>query len=279
MSEESQKCPACEEVIPVEYVVCPFCAFDLTEEKIRRSGIKIGRSESLDRMKRTIVSPFPVVKEISILPDRRGGSFNLMIISIALIMQLIIVIRKLDKTGYISSSGSMADTDYLSLSISWWIIHIPINFSVRFIFTIVFLLLGSFVLFCMLFLAWKMGTRMMVFVSRTLGGKAEKDNIRSILGYSLTPIAIGETVSLFFFLFLGLPNDASSAGDWSEIDAAVQSMVNSGLMSFIKFIMLLCWAWMIFLSSYGMGRANRLSPFEGFIVTIVPIGILLLMIY
>ena len=279
MSEESQKCPACSEVIPNEYVICPFCAFDLTEAKIRRSGIKIGRSESIDRMKRTITSPFPVVKEISLIPDRRGGSFNLLIISFALIMQLIVVIRKLDKTGYIRSSGSMAETDYFNTRVSFWFIGFDINITERFVFTFVFLLLGSFVLFIMLFLAWKIGTRMMVFISRTLGGKAEYDNVRSVLGYSLTPIAIGETVSLLFFFFLGLPSDATTAGEWSEIDAAVYSMVNSGLMSFIKIIMLGCWAWTIFLSSYGMGRANRLSPFEGFIVTIVPIGILLLMIY
>ncbi len=279
MSEESQKCPACEEVIPVEYVICPFCAFDLTEEKIRRSGIKINTSESIDRIKRTVTAPFPVAKEISLIPDRRGGTLNLIVISMAMIMQLIIVIRKLDKTGYIRSSGSMADTNYLETRIPLYFFDIPINITERFIFTIVFLFSGSLALFMMLYLAWKIGTRMMVFVSRTLGGKADQEHIRSILGYSLTPIAIGETVSLFFFLFLGLPSEASSAGNWEAIDDAVKEMVNSGLMSFIKVIMLLCWAWMIFISSYGMGRANRLSPFEGFIVTIVPIGILLLMLY
>jgi len=279
MSEESQKCPACEEVIPVEYVVCPFCGFDLTEEKIRRSGIKIGRSDTIDRIKRTVTEPIPVAKEISLIPDRRGGSYNLLIISIALIMQLIVVIRKLDKANYIRSSGSMADTDYLSTGLGFWIFHINLNFTERFVFTVIFLVLGTLVLFMMLFLAWKIGTRMMIFISRTLGGKAEYDNVRSILGYSLTPIAIGETVSLFFFFFLGVPSDATTPGDWTEIDGAVYDMIDSGPIFLVKGIMLLCWAWMIFLSSYGMGRTNRLSPFEGFIITIVPIGILLLMIY
>ena len=49
-----QTCPSCGDLVPNEYVLCVWCGFDLTLEKIRKAGITIDNRDALARMVRVV---------------------------------------------------------------------------------------------------------------------------------------------------------------------------------------------------------------------------------
>ena len=66
-----QTCPSCGDLVPNEYVLCVWCGFDLTLEKIRKAGITIDNRDALARMVRVVTKPPSTFKDISLLPDNR----------------------------------------------------------------------------------------------------------------------------------------------------------------------------------------------------------------
>ena len=96
MSENMQTCPSCGELVPIEYVVCVWCGFDLTAEHIRRSGIIIGRNEAFSRMKRVTLDPINAFKEITLIPDLKGPRYILYFIGVAMTLNMLAIFSKLD---------------------------------------------------------------------------------------------------------------------------------------------------------------------------------------
>lgn len=262
MSENMQTCPSCGELVPIEYVVCVWCGFDLTAEHIRRSGIIIGRKEALQRMKRVTIDPVNAFKEIALIPDLKGPRYILYFIGVAMTLNMIAVFSKLD--GLAFNDEGLQEITLLNITADS-----AITIKVTTVIALTFLLIQPLFLLLIFNYIWRVATRFISYLSRTVGGTGDKEKIRSIIGYSLLPVLYGWTLAWLLRLLAGSVT-VENPDSYSSIESALVEVSKTGIGAVANFIIILSWIWAAILAVIGISRAARLSYIEGVIVAGFP---------
>ncbi|MHA2027996.1 MAG: YIP1 family protein [Candidatus Kariarchaeaceae archaeon] len=260
MSENMQTCPSCGELVPIEYVVCVWCGFDLTAEHIRRSGIVIGRREAFGRMKRVTLDPINAFKEITLIPDLKGPRYILYFIGVAMTLNMIAVFGKLDGLEFNKESAEIGLFSVLGNTIT---------VKVTTIIALTFLIIQPIFLLLIFNYIWRVATRFVSYLSRTVGGTGDKEKIRSIMGYSLLPVLYGWVIAWLLRL-LSSSTTVEDPQGFTEIEAAIITVSKEGIGAVANFIIILSWIWAAGLAIIGISRATRLSYVEGVIVAGLP---------
>ncbi len=252
-----QTCPSCGELVPVEYVTCVWCGYDLTGEHIRRAGIKISRRESFRRAVRVIRDPRNVMKEIALVPDNRGGRTALYLIGLAITFHMLILLRKIDGLQF---NGSLVEGEGISTIIT--------NYLISRIPTIAFLVLWPFLFMIVFMMVWYFAARITNYLNRAFGGKSNKPKVRAILGYSFYPALLGYAITIPLRLFT--PEGSISTLNYAAINDVMETMASSGIGIVIRIVQILFWLWSMVIAVYGMAQGGRLSYVETFITTGLP---------
>ncbi len=263
---EMQTCPSCGELVPIEYVTCVWCGYDLTGEHIRRAGIKIGRKDAFRRMYRVMRDPFNTMKEISLIPDTKGVRWTIYFIGVALTFHMLVILRKIKGLAF-------NEQDFVTQSS---IISNIINFLISRLPTLVFLIFWPFLFVIVFTVILRFAARIINTFNKALGGGYDKQKVRVILGYSLVPVLAGYVVTIIFRLFT--PSQEITSLSYEAIAAIITTMAESGIGLFIKYVQLLFWLWGMVLAVYGMSKAANLSIAETAITTGIPYLMFILLV-
>ncbi len=253
-----QSCPSCGELIPVEYITCVWCGYDLTGEHIRRAGIKIERRDAFIRMYKVIRDPFNAMKEIALIPDLRGPRTIIYLIGVALTFHMLTMLRKIN--GLAFNEQNFVQGDNIGITI--------LNFIISRIPTVVFLIFWPFLFVIVFTVVLRAAARIINYLNIALGGENNREKVRSIIGYSLVPVLVGDTVTIILRLFS--PSQNVDVETYSEIANAIDNMASSGIGVFIRFFQILFWIWGMVLAVYGMSKGTKLSIAETSITTGLP---------
>ncbi|MGC9778271.1 MAG: YIP1 family protein [Candidatus Heimdallarchaeota archaeon] len=189
------RCPICNETSPQGYLLCPFCGADLTKTYEAKIFAPVTYKEVWYRFKALVMTPRVISNEIAENPDSKGGFLFIIAIALGLATQLsayIIHARVLDWKFY------------------------PVIFLLGWIFT---LILPT--------LIWFLGSWIIRTMTRLLGGKGNRKQIRAAVGYGLMPVVFVELlIGIFQLIALpwGLDPDPSS---FLEIFNAMADLRNS----------------------------------------------------
>jgi len=253
-----QTCPSCDELVPNEYVICVWCGFDLTAEKIRRAGITIDNRDALVRMQKVVRDPLNAFKEISLLPDLRGGKMILYAIGVMMTFNMLAIFSKLD--GMIFNQSNLGQI-FLSSRYNIFI-------SVKFILDVVFLIAQPLVLFLIFMIMWKLSGRILALLSKTFGGRGDREKIRAVVGYSMLPVLLGWTLAWLTRLLAG--HQSVGSVTYENVQSAVLAVSKSGI-GFVGLLFIYAgWFWAIGLAVIGMREVGKLSWVEAVIVAGVP---------
>lgn len=253
-----QSCPSCGELVPVEYITCVWCGYDLTGEHIRRAGIKIGRRETFIRMYKVIRDPFNAMKEIALIPDLRGPRTIIYLIGVTLTFHMLTMLRKIN--GLAFNEQNFVEGNSIGTTI--------LNFLISRIPTVVFLIIWPFLFVIVFTVVLRTAGRVINYLNIALGGENNREKVRSIIGYSLVPVLVGNVVTLLFRLFS--PSQSIGSETYTEIANAIDRMATSGVGQFIKFFQILFWIWGMVLAVYGMSKGTKLSIGETAVTTGIP---------
>ena len=263
MSENMKTCPSCGELVPLEYVVCVWCGFDLTAEQIRRTGIKIGRREAYQRMVGMVRRPQQTAKEIALIPDLQGGKSLLYFLGLIITLKMLVVFGKLEGTIFNDSDAGFPLSSRFSLIITF-----------RFIVAISFLIVQPVVLYLIFTGIWKLSARIILLLVRSVGGRGDLKKVRASIGYSLVPVFLGWALSTFFILFAS-KSSVGSGSSYSEISSAVDNITRSGIGLFSYILVLIGWIWTIVLMVITVRHAARLSVIESIVAAGIPTAIMM----
>lgn len=267
MSENMQSCPSCGELVPIEYVLCVWCGYDLTAEHIRRAGINIGRKEAIERMKKVVRNPVNAFKEITLIPDLTGGRLILYSIGFIMTLSMLSIFSKLQNLDYNQEGSGIT----ISISIISFVI------SYKFMVGLLFLILMPLILLFIFTMVWKLSTRILKWLSKSFGGTGQDEKIRATIGYSLLPVLFGWI--MFLLVIIMVPKTTvSNTSSYDAVDAAVVSLTSKGIGLVAKIFLYIGWTWSAILSIIGMQRAARLSLFESIIVAGAPFGLFMLVV-
>ncbi len=261
MSENMQSCSSCGELVPIEYVVCVWCGFDLTAEHIRRAGIIIGRNESIQRMKKVVRDPMNASKELALIPDLTGGKLILYMIAFVMTLNMLVVFGKLDGTDFNATDAG--------LSIALFKNSDPLFISFKFIVGMAFIFVQPIVLYIIFMIFWKFSTKILKIFIKSVGGFADDEKIKCIIGYSMLPVLFGWSLSLFFTLFAG---DVNISGNvtYNTISAAVVEVTRTGVGMVGFFFIIIGWLWTVGLMVILMRHSAKLSLVESIIAVGIP---------
>ncbi|MCY3411277.1 MAG: YIP1 family protein [Candidatus Heimdallarchaeota archaeon] len=260
-----QQCPSCAELVPVEYVVCVWCGYDLTGEHIRRAGIVINRKEAFMRMRDIVIDPLNAAKKITLIPDLHGGRIIFYLIGFMMTLNMLAVFSKLDGAEFNNA------TEYPLISaiqLTRTILLEP-TYTMKFVVGVLFLIVQPIVLFIIFNLIWKYAAKIILAIARSLGGHGDQMKIRSALGYSMLPVLIGWTLSWLMTL-MASPVTLPGSIDYTSISEAVVEVTRSG-MGLVGFIFIIIgWVWAIVLSVITIRQAVKVSIFESIIIAGIP---------
>ena len=131
MSEDTVICPMCLERTPPEYIVCPYCGYDLTKIVYKVAMGALGTREIFGRIRKVIQQPRLAMQDIADHPDRFGG------ILVMLALSMFLVLSRGPAYLLHSTTEGLADFPYLTLP---------------------FLILGGFIFFLIPLIFWFLGS-------------------------------------------------------------------------------------------------------------------------
>lgn len=166
------RCPICNEVSPQGYLLCPFCGADLTVTYEQKIFAPVTYKEVWFRFKSLIVKPRVIAQEIADNPDTKGAFLFIIAISLGLSLQVL---------SFIMHTKLLDAKFYIVVFIVGWI---------------AILLLPT--------LVWLLGSWVIRLMTRLLGGKASRKQIRAAVGYGMLPIVFSELLNGILFL-IALP--------------------------------------------------------------------------
>lgn len=259
MSENMQTCPECQELVPIEYVICVWCGYNLSAEHIKRAGIVIGRREIVQRVVKLTKDPINAFKEIALIPDLKGPRYIMYMIGIFMTLNMIAVFKKLGGMSYNSEESRI---------ILYQGTRFQPSIAVTSVISLVFLIVQPLLLLFVFNLVWKVGTRIVILLSRTLGGKGDKLKIRSAIGYSLTPVMFGWAFS--WLVRLVTPSTTVTDTSYSGVEKAIIDVTKSGIGVVSTVVLYICWIWATILATIGVSKTSRISYIEAFIAAGIP---------
>lgn len=182
---------------------------------MKEINIKVATGDAIDRMRRLVLTPTQVFREISLLPDVKGPRMIMGGIAFLLAFQFTILLNKMGAAFDFFPIFNPGATNYLRFFV--WI-----NSLVGWLFIIIASTISMF-LMCWIF--WRVGSRLLLIASKMVGGGSLKiSQIRSMMGYSAIGVLACEVISTLLILFA--PSDEMDIGQLSQyFDAHGDSFV------------------------------------------------------
>ena len=258
----SKVCFSCDEQIPADVTLCPYCGFNNTGTQQRQPVKKKSGEYSFILKGRYLVSnPYLAVKKIEENPDRLGPIFILMLASVVFATQLLLILQK---TGASFALGIWTTTEgegQEAVTSSTLLDRAVGGLSLLALLTLV-----SFVVF---YVTWNILSEIYIqFIG--IGQKKVRDEnrvyIQSVTGYGLIYLLISQIISLPLILFVG-GND-QNLPNTQFIEETTESAI------FTIHLILIGLGWICFtaflvLAVYKMGRATLISILS--IILFVPL--------
>ncbi len=265
MSESTQKCPSCSETVPLEYSVCPFCGFGLLEYELKKFSFKPKLKEVFIRIYSFFRRPIKTSEEFGVATESKGANILLLIFSLFLSLRyyFTMVASGLEFSGVIAI-GNIVDPDVFGFTI-----------SIGLIFFLVTFLLMPLIVWVIYKTFFSLGTWLMAKFAGMLGSDASKKQYRTIIGYSITPIVVGEFLGIFFSLIAGFSTNSSPL----DMMQYMEDVYTSGIMLVFKILMVILWIVMIVYSTIGLKVVGKMSWFTAAISTILPIAVFVYFFY
>ncbi|MHA1304038.1 MAG: hypothetical protein ACTSQE_09765 [Candidatus Heimdallarchaeaceae archaeon] len=271
MSEEtSQKCPSCGEVVPLEYSVCPFCGFGLLEYELKLFSYKPKIREVIDRLLSFYRHPFKTSSEFGVATETRGSNIILYLFSLFLSLRLFFTIMK---AGFTFSTaiaiGSVGDPP-----------HPILTLHLGFLLFLVNLLLLPFIIWLIYRLLFHFGSWFISKFGAMLGANIKTKQMKTILGYSIAPVAAGEFLGIFFTLIGPRGNLGSTTSvSFEQILSFMENFYSSGVMVVFKFLMLIMWMVMLVYATIGLRTVGKMAWVNAAITMLIPMGIYIWFFY
>ncbi len=160
---EYLRCPRCKNDVPVIYIFCPFCGYDLRFIIRERLIMGLSLKDRLYRIYYLLRSPLVAMKHIASAPDFLGAFIVFMIGTLLLLLKNLVV--------YLGFIGGISKIAFLYLFLN--------SLFLQFIFWLAFTVLFHIALVIM-------------------GGKGTFSDVLNVLGYSMIYIGIGHVFSMIF---------------------------------------------------------------------------------
>ncbi|MFW9851349.1 MAG: hypothetical protein ACFFDS_00220 [Candidatus Thorarchaeota archaeon] len=268
MSENTQKCPSCTESVPLEYSVCPFCGFGLLEYELKKFAFRPSLKEVFIRLYLFFRKPFKTSEELGVATETKGANIILLLFSLFLSLRFYFVMVK---AGITFSSLIIGNPDPEA-----WSMEVSLNL----IFFFVSLLLMPFVIWIMYKLLFSIGTWIMAKFAAMLGSEATTKQYRTIIGYSIAPIVVGEFLGMFFTL-MGTPGDIGAPGavGFDTFRLFVEDLYNSTPMLIFKILMIILWVVVIIYSSIALRVVGKMAWVNAFASITIPVALFVYFFY
>lgn len=267
MSESTQKCPSCTETVPLEYSVCPFCGFGLLEYELKKFAFKPSFKEVFIRLYNFFRYPFKTSEELGVATESKGGNLILLIFSLFLSLRFYFVMFK-------------AGLDYSFLIVLGNPEGFHINISMKLILFFVTLLLMPLVIWIIYKLLFSIGTWLIAKFAAMLGSDASTKQFRTIISYSIAPVAIGEFVGILLTLIGPRGNLGSAEGlTFQAFANFLDNFYSSPIMLVFRIIMVIMWVVVIVYASIGLRTVGRMSWITAVLAIVVPIGLFVYFFY
>ncbi|MCG3215171.1 MAG: hypothetical protein KAS63_00490 [Candidatus Heimdallarchaeota archaeon] len=265
MSENTQKCPSCTESVPLEYSVCPFCGFGLLEYELKKFAFKPKLKEVFIRLYNFFRHPFKTSEEFGVATESKGGNLILLIFSLFLSLRFYVVMFK-------------AGLQYSFLIVLGNPERFHINITIGLILFFVTLLLLPLMIWIIYKLLFALGTWIISKIAAMLGSDASTKQFRTIVGYSIAPVAIGELLGIIFTL-LGPSGNVGSPDNFQQFATYVLNLYDSIWMTIFSVIMIIMWIIMIVYATIGLRTVGRMSWITAALAIALPIGLFVFFFY
>jgi len=268
MSESTQKCPSCSETVPLEYSVCPFCGFGLLEYELRKFSFKPSLKEVFIRLYNFFRHPIKTSEEIAVATEKKGANIILLLFSLFLSLRFFVVLMKfgIDFNTVIQIPAN-PEPDA-------WSMQISINLLVFF----VALLLMPLVIWLMMKIFILITTWFMAKFAAMLGSDATTKQFRSIIGYSLGAIAVGEFLGILFMLMIR-GTTVGTFYSYSDFADHMESVSGGVAMWIYRVIMIILWLIFIIYSSIALRTIGKMAWVNAFVSITVPIALFVYFFY
>ena len=238
------KCPICQETAPQGYLLCPFCGADLTLSYQEKVFTPLSYKEVFGRIRSFIIRPRKIGEEIADNPDSKAGFLSIVAISFGMAFQIL----------------SLLMHNYL---FNW---RLPIIFLLTWIFA-----------FVLPAVAWGFASWFIRTFARLLGGKANKKQIRSAVGYGLILFAVISLFNALLYL-IALPWNRVDLAEFGDVFQSMRDMRNSfaGITGLIFNLIGILVAGIYII--YIVKPASNFSFLESAIATGIPVLIFLILL-
>ncbi|MHA2297602.1 MAG: Yip1 family protein [Candidatus Hodarchaeales archaeon] len=249
-SEDSVVCPnfGCGERVPKDYVLCPYCGYNLLTVIKEATKVRITIRESIRRIRKLFpifgmirnANPLLIkektiecMEEVAANADRRGPIIILYLLTFAYSLKIAPFFFAINNSSGFSFGASV---HFFLLA---FYIFIPI-------FIALFLLPVSI-------LIWRLVALVIHVPSKYMGGGGSHKETQSLVGYALTPFIIGELVINLILYFILFTVNSTSASELFLITFPLETLL------IIPFFI-----WVVFVAMVGLNKIHNLSyPISG----------------
>ncbi len=237
------KCPRCKSLVPLGYIICPYCGYDLRPILRMYARRELTFKDIIRRVKDSIpiyggsLIPTDLFNEIMIAPDALGPT--MIIVALSFFISLIYM-RLLLGVGILAS----------------------VNIGVLFVLLLPITLILNLILFAIYvsFINW---------IFRLIGAtNAEFTTTFSLLGYSLWPLVGASLIALFLMI----------AYNPSLLLEGVAYALSHPLVSLVRYILFAGIIVSLIIANEGISKAYYLNKFVSLLIMLTPIAILFLAI-
>lgn len=272
MSESTQKCPSCSETVPLEYSVCPFCGFGLLEYELRKFSFRPSLKEVFIRLYNFFRHPIKTSEEIAVATEKKGANIILLLFSLFLALRFFVVLMKF---GLTYSQETIDTYTFIINAEKGTTFTIPINLLVF----LIILVLMPLVIWVMLKIFIFITTWFMAKFAAMLGSDATTKQFRSIIGYSLGAIMVGELLGILFMLFLPQGDINANSIYFSDFSNYMNDANEGAAMWIYRVIMLVMWVIFIIYSSISLRTIGKMAWVNAFVAVSAPIVLFVLFFY
>ncbi len=269
IGETTQKCPNCGEVIPLEYSVCPFCGFGILEYELKKFSYKPRIKEVINRAISFYKHPIKTSDELGIATETKGANIIIYLFSLFMSLRLFFTIMKAHFIFYAINIGSIGDPPHPFMTI-----------RLSFILFLISVLVMPFFIWLMYKILFIIGAWFISKFSAIFGSDVKVKQLKTILGYSIGPVALGEFLGIFFTL-IGPRGDLgqTSSVTFDQILQFMQSFYASGVIIAFKFLMIIMWTVTFFYATVSIRNVGKMAWLNAIIAMGLPLGFYVWFIY
>ncbi len=266
MSENRQKCPGCSESVPLEYSICPFCGYDIIEYELKKFSYQPSYKEVFRRFKDFYKKPISGSAQFGVATETRAVKITLFLFSVLLSLRLFFTITKL----------GLEIPPILSLAYGEEGVF---NLSFYFVFFLISLLFIPLIFWLIYLVVFRIGTTIIRRLSVVLGGDLTSKQVRTIFGYTLLPIVIGEFLGVFLTLFGPKGSFSLATINYEDIFVFMRDFFNSGAMIAFNIVMIISWVACLAYTAIAFRTVGKMPWANAVISLSVPLGLFVLFFY